>query len=599
MFSLISNLFSSHPIQEAIVIDGQRNHVVEGYAKLVLSPSFDKIAPDQLDLLKRVFSHHRLPFSHPVHKKVNDAIARTPLSSLRRADEVRSKQIQQGLLSPQRVSSPTVFVQNCMKRAEVMQAIAANGSQWQEVILDDVADDMLASIAKNCTQLNTLRIFQKSFGSQNFTDAGLQHIAIIPLLDTLELSVWNALSISSVGLQRLLCQPKIQAGIKNLTIVTFMIGDSHLAIISQFPNLVSLSLQTCYFTPQSLTTFLQASAMKNSLQALNISTEADWGLSYSPDVLTALAGLSRLNSLGLTGGWTIADQDLIALLSAKPGCASLTISGYPISQPILDQVTKMTSLQNLSLSDCSKVTDFSNFVQAQINLQTLLIGNSNFQDEHLAVVSTYSNLNSLSLINSCIYQGLKEFCSAPNMIKNLQYFYLSGSTEITSRSLGNLKNLSALNTLRIENVSYFNDETLNELSSPNSSLGTNLTTLELTGVSISDRTVQNFSKLSKLSTLMLANTYAVTKHGMQLFMSNKTLQKQFSRLYLAGQEIDHNLIEAFNEFSTLDCLYLGNMVNMPANPNAIWHLPNLKQRNTEIVVFWGELTSFGQFLKGE
>lgn len=599
MFSLISNLFSSHPIQEAIVIDGQRNHVVEGYAKLVLSPSFDKIAPDKLDLLKRVFSHHRLPFSHPVHKKVNDAIARTPLSSLRRADEVRSKQIKQGLLSPQRVSSPTVFVQNCMKRAEVMQAIAANGSQWQEVILDDVDDDMLASIAKNCTQLSTLRIFQKTFGSQNFTDAGLQHIAIIPLLDTLELSVWNALSISSVGLQRLLSQPKIQAGIKNLTIVTFMIGDSHLAIISQFPNLVSLSLQTCYFTPQGLTTFLQASAMKNSLQALNIATEADWGLSYSPDVLTALAGLTRLNSLGLTGGWTIADQDLIVLLSAKPGCTSLNISGYTISQPILDQVTKMTCLQNLSMADCSKVTDFSNFVQAQINLQTLLIGNSNFQDEHLAVVSTYSNLSSLSLINSCIYQGLKEFCSAPNMIKNLQYFYLSGSTEITSRSLGNLKNLSALNTLRIENVSYFNDETLNELSSPNSSLGTNLTTLELTGVSISDRTVQNFSKLSKLSTLMLANTYAVTKHGMQLFMSNKTLQKQFSRLYLAGQEIDHNLIVAFNEFSTLDCLYLGNMVNMPANPNAIWHLPNLKQRNTEIVVFWGELTSFGKFLKGE
>lgn len=98
---------------------------------------------------------------------------------------------------------------------------------------------------------------------------------------------------------------------------------------------------------------------------------------------------------------------------------------------------------------------------------------------------------------------------------------------------------------------------------------------------------------------MLANTYAVTKHGIQLFMSNKTLQQQFSRLYLAGQEIDHDLIKAFNDFSTLDCLYLGNMVNMPPNPNAIWHLPNLKQRNTEIVVFWGELTSFGQFLKGE
>ena len=124
-----------NPVQtqltDTILIDGKRNYVVESYAKMVLNPSFDKCPPEHLDHLKRVFSHHKLPFSHPAHKKVNETIAKTPLVTLHSSDVVRGNQCRDRLLNSKESNSPQVFVQNCSTLDQLKQLITEMGATWQ------------------------------------------------------------------------------------------------------------------------------------------------------------------------------------------------------------------------------------------------------------------------------------------------------------------------------------------------------------------------------------------------------------------------------------------------------------------------------------
>lgn len=607
MFGILSYFSSSsQPATETILINGKRNFVLESYAKIVQSPLFERAEPEHLDHIKRVFAHYRLPFSHPVHKKVNDAIAKSPLAALRKADTTRLERLRDKMLTHKHSSSPTVFVQNCQTTSDVKKAIAKDGAQWQELVLNDVDDDMMALIAKTCTQLTTLRIIERTNSEDSkFTDSGLMNIANIPKLDTLELSIWTSIGISGVGLQQLLSQPKMQTNITDLTVVTYLMGDAILSVLGQYNSLQSLTVQTTGFTAQGVTAFLQTAPIRHSLQSLNIAMNTCWGSIFSPEVLTALAGLSWLTNLTLNGGWTITDQNMLTFLKAKPVLNTLGISGYTISQPVIEQVATMSSLQSLTLGDCSKVTQFTDLVKGQTNLNALSLGNVTYlSDIDLGNISNYPQLTSLALLNAtnlcCEFDG---FCNSPMMRNNLQSLYLSGNSNIPSKSMGLLRNLDNLTTLRMENMSYFNDDTLHMLTDHSSTLKNKMSTLELSGVSISDSSMSKFSDFGKLTTLMLVNTYAVTKGGMETFLQDSWLQKQLLQLYLNGQEVDHSLIKEFNDFSHLESLYLGNMVNLNADPDSkdlktLWGLSHLKKNNTEIVAFWGELTSFAQFLQG-
>lgn len=588
-----------------IIIDGKRSPIVESFAALILDASFESTNLQVVDTARRVFKMHRLPEDHPAQRKINDIIAQSPLHALQKTDQAYLDGVRSKICVPAPVPSSTIFVQNNLTIPQLQALIQAQGAGWQELVLNNVDDDTMGMIVANCKQLTTLRIIDSA--SQlplQFNPLGLQCIAAIPTLKTLELNLWySCISIASNDIQELLTQPSLQKNLTSLTVVSSLLTDDNLKAIAQYTNLESLSVQFLNrVTSQGVNALAQSASLKNTLVSINI---FGYDILFNGYVLNGFAGFPKLIEVTFNGGWDITDPYLLSFLRVKNNLQVLGISGYPIPQSAIDQLATSSSLRNLALGDCSKVSSFNNLTQKQTQLKTLLLDKAqNFTWIDLSNLSKYQNLTSLSLLNTnCLDESFEAFCKSPTIVKSLQYLLLAGANTVTSTlHLGALGNLGALTTLRLQNVAYFNDDSM-KLMLSYTPLIASLEALELNAVSIDNESIKRLSALKKLNTLMLARCFSVTEKGMRSFLGNTTLQASLIKLYLDGVTLNKEILKDFNNFANLQIFYLCDLQKPSLNckeVNQMWKLPNFVKNNTNFSLLGGSpLVSFATFLRGQ
>lgn len=591
--------------QEPIVIDGKRSPIVESYASLILDPSFESTNLQVVDTARRVFKMHRLPEDHAAQKKINEIIARSPLSALHKADQAYLHEVRSKVCGQTSVPSSTIFVQNNLTIAQLQALIQAQGAGWQELVVNNIDDETMGMIASTCKQLTALRIIESAAQLPlQFSPLGLQCIAAITTLNTLELNLWySSISIASNDIQELLTQPVLQKNLTSLTVVSSLLTDDNLKAIAQYANLENLAVQFLNrVTSQGVNALAQSASMKNSLVSINI---FGYGILFNGYVLNGLAGFSKLNEVTLNGGWDITDPYLLSFLRVKNNLQVLGISGYPIPQAAVDQLAATSSLRNLALGDCSKVSSFNNLTQKQTQLNTLLLDKAqNFSWGDLNNLSQYQNLSSLSLLDTNnLDESFDAFCKSPTIVKSLQYLLLAGANTVTSTlHLGALGNLGALKTLRLQNVAYFNDDSM-KLMLSYTPLIASLEALELNGVSIDNESIKRLGALKKLNTFMLARCFSVTEKGMRSFLGNTTLQASLTKLYLDGVTLNKEILKEFNNFANLQIFYLCDLQKPSENCkeiNQMWKLPNFVKNNTNFSILGGSpLVSFATFLRGQ
>lgn len=591
--------------QEPIVIDGKRNPIVESYASLILDPSFESTNLQVVETARRVFKLHRLPEDHPAQKKINEIIARSPLNALQKADQAYLHEVRSKVCGQTSVPSSTIFVQNNLTIPQLQALIQAQGAGWQELVVNNIDDETMGMIASTCKQLTALRIIESAVQLPlQFSPLGLQCIAAITTLNTLELNLWySSISIASNDIQELLTQPVLQKNLTSLTVVSSLLTDDNLKAIAQYANLEKLAMQFLNrVTSQGVNALAQSASLKNSLVSINI---FGYGILFNGYVLNGFAGFSKLNEVTLNGGWDITDPYLLSFLRVKNNLQVLGISGYPIPQAAVDQLAATSSLRNLALGDCSKVSSFNNLTQKQTQLNTLLLDKAqNFSWADLNNLSQYQNLSSLSLLDTNnLDESFDTFCKSPTIVKSLQYLLLAGANTVTSTlHLGALGNLGALKTLRLQNMAYFNDDSMRLMLSY-TPLIASLEALELNGVSIDNESIKRLGALKKLNTFMLARCFSVTEKGMRSFLGNTTLQASLIKLYLDGVTLNKEILKDFNNFANLQIFYLCDLQKPSENckeVNQMWKLPNFVKNNTNFSILGGSpLVSFATFLRGQ
>lgn len=591
--------------QEPIVIDGKRNPIVESYASLILDPSFESTNLQVVETARRVFKLHRLPEDHPAQKKINEIIARSPLNALQKADQAYLHEVRSKVCGQTSVPSSTIFVQNNLTIPQLQALIQAQGAGWQELVVNNIDDETMGMIASTCKQLTALRIIESAVQLPlQFSPLGLQCIAAITTLNTLELNLWySSISIASNDIQELLTQPVLQKNLTSLTVVSSLLTDDNLKAIAQYANLEKLAMQFLNrVTSQGVNALAQSASLKNSLVSINI---FGYGILFNGYVLNGFAGFSKLNEVTLNGGWDITDPYLLSFLRVKNNLQVLGISGYPIPQAAVDQLAATSSLRNLALGDCSKVSSFNNLTQKQTQLNTLLLDKAqNFSWADLNNLSQYQNLSSLSLLDTNnLDESFDTFCKSPTIVKSLQYLLLAGANTVTSTlHLGALGNLGALKTLRLQNMAYFNDDSMRLMLSY-TPLIASLEALELNGVSIDNESIKRLGALKKLNTFMLARCFSVTEKGMRSFLGNTTLQASLTKLYLDGVTLNKEILKEFNNFANLQIFYLCDLQKPSENCkeiNQMWKLPNFVKNNTNFSILGGSpLVSFATFLRGQ
>lgn len=444
--------------------------------------------------------------------------------------------------------------------------IKTQGAQFDEIVLNDVDDDLLALIAAVRPTLAGLRIITANRRADNFTDAGLNTLASLKNLTVLEINSWLAW-LSPQGLENFLGTPSLQSGLTELTIYNPNLSDKGLAAIASFKALKSLEFESVFITSQGLLTLFQSPNLKTSLEKICIITNSNAGinLSINDGVLASLSTYDKIQDINLGTDWKITEPNFLSFLDSKKNLLKLNLRGTALSPEAAAKIEAMGALTSLSLNDCSKlwVGDFCNLLKNKDNVTLMSLAkaggllNQEYETKlALDQLSKLPHLNILYVSGSSMWNDdFDAFCIAPEMQNHLNEFYLTGAiTE--ARSLGNLKNLHSLTVLRIDNCPKFNDDALKAIYE--SPLKDQLTTLQLNKVSITERSFQWINNSSSLKKLLIADSYAFSEVGRAQFFDLQNLQKNLTVLLLDDFPFPDAIVPKLAAFTSLQLLIIFN-----------------------------------------
>jgi hypothetical protein len=415
-------------------------------------------------------------------------------------------------------------------------------------------------------------------------------------LDQLKVNIW-AVTVQPAVLQQVLSK---QQNLSQLTFWSYYLNDDCLKAIAAYPNLDSINLGLSIgVSSNGLVTLLQSTTLLATLKNFELHSNGSY---FNDDMLQALTAHTQLTSLTLHGYWDVSTTARQTLFQTLNQLKTLDLWGLAFTPDLCSAVGGLTWLTELRLDDCSRLfpDDYTTLLQGLNYLQILHLRNSIYFNLNEANVPTLLQkpLKKLSLTN-CKYlwdTGLKNLCDNKNIQENLKYLEISGSN-ISSDAFGAIGKLK-LKTLRIDKCHHFNDASMRKLS--DSKLTSSLEALELEKVSISDAVANKFDHFKKLNTLMIAECYALTTIGSKELLKSTSLYKTLKKLYIEELPLTKEMIPLFGEFKKLEVLYIGNpgKLNIFKWADLFYHLPNIEDNNADVSLYDGILFRWKDFKNG-
>lgn len=511
-----------------------------------------------------------IPSTHPLHEKIAAITSKHP--HLKNHITASPHELNAPKELPSSSSAQEIpHIEGCKLEGKYSlntckEILKAQGSQFKEIILHEVDDEILALIVTLCPTITSLKINTADRMALYLTDAGINSIASLKCLTIFEFNCWVAFSNLSTAFTALLSTPAFRDQLKELKIIAQVVFEPGMAAIGQFKQLTRFEMETVGITTKDLLTLLQSKTLSATLEKLTVITnDPPQYLSITDDMLAALTKYTNLKEINLGSNWQISEPNLLKFLDAKQNLQGITLRQLPITPNMAAKLQNMTQLSTLHFDDCSQlfVHDFCNLLNNKNNATDLFLGQAGglFDQEstHDMAMTELSQLPNLKILNLAGMGGwssdFDRFCTAPSMIHNIQELYLS-NTQLPDRSLANIRNLQALTTLRIDNCPAFNDDTLQSLF--DSPLKNQISTLQLSKVSITENSWQWLNAMPLLQKLLIANCFAISMAGRDAFFDLENLQKNLTVLLLDSFLFRDGTAPKLAAFNALNLLIVFN-----------------------------------------
>jgi len=474
--------------------------------------------------------------------------------------------------------------------ADAKAYLASHGSEFTEITLTNVDDDLLQTVKDHCPNLKAFAI-ASSYLLEHLTDAGMQTIATFPQLTSLSFDAFWAINVSYDGIEAML------NGQTNVEALSLAIGNDHiLSLIGQYSNLKCFNFTSYDVTSSGLEAFIQSSTLVSTLTALNLDVDP---VAFTDAFVQGLAKYMQLSELSLNGSWSATTDNVVALFQALTNLTKLELAGLAIRSAHVAPIGQMQNLTTLALTNCSKLAhnrDYKTLFTNLTNLQVLTLGKATgFTYEQCHLIAKLP-LKALSLSDTLLYDdGLEKLCNSSTLQQSLESLMLINEESIDNSGFGPLQKLS-LKTLCLEHCPWFNDTSMQLIMTGN--LANSLEALELQKVYISDATIHTLEHCPKLNTLMFVRNNAVTEEGMKTLLQLTPLHKSIKHLYLAEVIITSEMVPLFGAYENIESLLIGDALdfNIFTDGDALFKLPNIKQNHTLTAVFLGPLTTWDDFV---
>lgn len=490
------------------------------------------------------------------------------------------------------VQAAAKYEQTTTNIADTKAYLEAHGSEFTEVVLCFVDDDLLQTVKDHCPNLSSF-VLNSDYLLEGLTDTGLQTIGSFPLLSKLEFNCFWAVSTSDAGVLSML---QGQTNVEELSILG--VNDAALSLIAEFPRLKRLTFFSYNATTAGLEAFMASGSLQQTLTALDMGVDE---AAFSDTFMQNLAKYVQLTELSLSGKNSATTQNTVALLQALVNLTKLQLSGMPVHSPMVAPIGQMQNLTTLNLANCTSLgkkhkSDYKHLLLNLKNLQSLTLGRAlNFTYAQVHLIDKLS-LKELSLADTMLLgYGVQKLCDSATLQKSLESLMLINETSIDNEGFEPLSKLS-LKTLCLQRCPLFNDTSMTGIMKGN--LAANLEALELEKVSLSDATIHLLEKCPKLNTLMFVSNNAVTMDGMTTLLKLEPFFTNLKRLYLAEVTITKDMVPLFANFENIQSLLIGDAFdfNIFTDGEELFKLPNIKKNHTKVSIFLGPLTSWDSFV---
>ncbi|PQO36577.1 hypothetical protein [Blastopirellula marina] len=234
------------------------------------------------------------------------------------------------------------------------------------------------------------------------------------------------------------------------------------------------------------------------------------------DTIVKFPDLRSLETLQL-GSETLDDEAIEALVQI-PKLQRLILKNTEITPQQLHRLAESRSIESIWLEQSCTTDDHLLELQHFPNLSQVQIWDSPATDTGLESLVAIKNLTDLAIVK--MPEATDRSFSQLQKAKRLQSLTLSG-TQMTDQSLRAIGQLTGLQHLSIGSSMAQRGVTSDGISQLK--FHTAMTTLELTGSAIDDRSIETICSLPRLETLVLNNT-AVTDQGIVPLKSASSLK---------------------------------------------------------------------------
>lgn len=555
---------------ETAMINGKEHQLLKRILEMKNdNPAFLTTSSSRRSQLRTLLTATHVPIDHPLIQEI-DHIQKFSGQHL---TVCRESLYPSPMNSPQYVSSisaihrtiaqnntPGVraFVQSAWQTSEeTMQELEAWTGKLDAIDLMIFDNDLMALIAEKFPNLTTLRLKARMDGGSviqdNFDDKGLESIAQLLKLTTLEWEIWVAGYISNKGFAKLFAHQHLKDQLTTLTISSFRVDTAVLAEVAQYKQLTSLSLHCC--GPKGFEAMLQSHLLQKTLLKLQINSSENWDTILSEQLLHELANYPNMQELSFSSApmGTNLSLAMQTMLEALKNLKSFSFSGVPFDDAMCEKISALTKLEALALGNCLQIseTGYLPLFQEKSQLHSLSLVNAvrlGWKEENLKAIGELVALKHLALDGfSTSEYGLQPLCTE-NIRANLQTLLLDNLRSTLIEQYACLRQLRVLETLGISNCSLFNDDDLIPILE---GLRNSLVQLQLNKVPIADRSIFALTQLPHLKHLLLGSCYAVSAACYQALIKSPSLQPRLLTLALDWFPYTNEEIKNFTSFSAL------------------------------------------------
>ncbi len=230
--------------------------------------------------------------------------------------------------------------------------------------------------------------------------------------------------------------------LRNLDLRGCKISNDGMANITGLKNLAALKL-----TGKGSLCTVDDDGMSSVAQLTSLRSVALDSLWVSGDGLQQLSPLTKLEELYIGGDDNLMDDAAMPVIAAQfPGLKKLRISKSTVTAEGIQALSKLTTLQELDLGECSQLFDDALQHLAPLkNLTRLNLWRLGITDEGVKHLAGLTRMKWLNVDNTRLTdEGLKSL----SPMKDLEFLYL-GSTPVTDAGLTHLEGLKSLKELDV------------------------------------------------------------------------------------------------------------------------------------------------------